>query len=227
MAKRKRNIDFIAAQKAMGKSGQSTSFEFILVTTVVIVACAMIGWFLLARSQYNTAISDLEAAKTELQNNKNTLATNEKKYKEYKIVLDKNGNPVVLGTDKYGNAIYKYESLTEYSKRIAEALAGAQATSEEVSAATNLISTVLDIVFSCASNTNCTITQLNYTLGNMTVGVEGDVANSNSMREFVAALKSDGNGNYVGGVEADGTYAKFSVKFTVINGILSNGTAGK
>ena len=44
MAKRKRDINFIAAQKAIGKTGQSTSFEFILVVTVIVAACAMVGW---------------------------------------------------------------------------------------------------------------------------------------------------------------------------------------
>ena len=117
MAKRKRNIDFIAAQKAIGKSGQSTSFEFILVVTVVVVACAMVGWYLVARSQYNTAVSDLESAKTELTNQKNTLAKNEDKFKNFTVVLDKNGNPVTKGTDKYGNTIYQYESLTEVATR--------------------------------------------------------------------------------------------------------------
>lgn len=93
MAKRKRNIDFIAAQKAIGKSGQSTSFEFILVVTVVVVACAMVGWYLVARSQYNTAVSDLESAKTELTNQKNTLAKNEDKFKNFTVVLDKTATP--------------------------------------------------------------------------------------------------------------------------------------
>ncbi|UKI15264.1 MAG: hypothetical protein L6V85_04920 [Clostridiales bacterium] len=142
MAKRKRNIDFIAAQKAMGKSGQSTSFEFILVVTVVVVACAMVGWYLVARSQYNTAVSDLESAKTELTNQKNTLAKNEDKFKNFTVMLDKNGNPVTKGTDKYGNTIYQYESLTEVATRVANALAGAQATSKEADAAINLTGTI-------------------------------------------------------------------------------------
>lgn len=93
MAKRKRNIDFIAAQKAIGKSGQSTSFEFILVVTVVVVACAMVGWYLVARSQYNTAVSDLESAKTELTNQKNTLAKNEDKFKTSRWCLTKTATP--------------------------------------------------------------------------------------------------------------------------------------
>lgn len=225
MAKRKRNIDFIAAQKAMGKSVQSTSFEFILVTTVVIVACAMIGWFLLARSQYNTAISDLEAAKTELQNNKNTLSKNEEKFTKFQVVKDANGNPVVVGTDKYGNAIYKYESLTEVAKRVAESLAGAQATSEEVKSATNLTSTIFTIMFDCASRANCEITQFSFNGGLVTLKLKG--ADVKSMTTFVLALRENGNNNYVSGVEAEGNNAEFTVKFIVINDKLLDGTAGK
>lgn len=222
MAKRKRNIDFIAAQKAMGKSGQSTSFEFILVVTVVVVACAMVGWYLVARSQYNTAVSDLESAKTELTNQKNTLAKNEDKFKNFTVMLDKNGNPVTKGTDKYGNTIYQYESLTEVATRVANALAGAQATSKEADAAINLTGTIFDIIFTSAQKTECKVTQFTFTSGRITLKLTGK--SSQSMRNYVSAIKESGSG-YIQSVEPSmDTATDFSVSFDVVNDKLFGGS---
>ena len=211
MAKRKRNIDFIAAQKAMGKSGQSTSFEFILVVTVVVVACAMVGWYLVARSQYNTAVSDLESAKTELTNQKNTLAKNEDKFKNFTVMLD-----------KYGNTIYQYESLTEVATRVANALAGAQATSKEADAAINLTGTIFDIIFTSAKKTECKVTQFTFTNGRITLKLTGK--GSQSMRNYVSAIKENGSG-YIQSVEPSmDTATDFSVSFDVVNDKLFGGS---
>ncbi len=222
MAKRKRNIDFIAAQKAMGKSGQSTSFEFILVVTVVVVACAMVGWYLVARSQYNTAVSDLESAKTELTNQKNTLAKNEDKFKKFQVKFDSNGNPMVSGTDKYGNTIYQYESLTEVATRVANALAGAQATSKEADAAINLTGTIFDIIFTSANKTECKVTQFTFTNGRITLKLTGK--SSQSMGNYVSAIKENGSG-YIQSVEPSmDTATDFSVSFDVVNDKLFGGS---
>jgi len=223
MAKRKRNIDFIAAQKAMGKSGQSTSFEFILVVSVVVVACAMIGWYLVARSQYNTAAADLDAARTELNNQKNTLSRNEEKFKKFQVKFDNNGNPMVSGTDRYGNAIYQYESLTEVATRVATALAGAQATSEEVKASINLTGTVFDIIFTSANKTGCTVTQFTFNNGKITLKLTGK--GSQSMRNYVSAIKENGNDKYIANVESSmDTDTEFSVSFDVVNDKLYDGS---
>ena len=223
MSKRKRNIDFIAAQKAMGKSGQSTSFEFILVITVVVVACAMIGWYLAARSQYNSAVEELESAKTELGNQQNMLARNEEKFKKYDYLYDKNGNREIAGTDRYGNTIYKYVSLTEVATRVATALAGAQATSEEVKSAINLTDIVIKIIFTSAEDAECTVSQITLNDGRkITVKLNG--SNNQATRNYVAKLNSESNRIYISDVEATGSGADFSVSFVIISDKLYDGS---
>lgn len=224
MAKRKRSIDFIAAQKAMGKSGQSTSFEFILVVTVVVVACAMIGWYLIARSQYNTAAADLEAANVELNNQKNTLSKNEEKFKYFSVVLDEKGNAVSSGkVDRNGNTIYVYESLTEVAARVAEALAGAQATSNEVKGAINLTSTIFEIVFGSAHKTDCTVTRFTFNNGAITLKITG--TGPQSMRDYVSAINAEGNADYISEVDSQmNDITDFTVTFKVVNDKLYDGT---
>lgn len=169
MAKRKRDINFIAAQKAIGKTGQSTSFEFILVVTVIVVACAMVGWYLVARSQYNDAVAELDSAKTALKNEENILKNNEKKFKEFRIKTDENGRYIVIGTNSDGSSVYEYESLTDVATKTATALANAQATSTEMKGVIDLTTTVLDMIYISAKNAACTVNEFTLSRTNITV----------------------------------------------------------
>lgn len=169
MAKRKKEINFIAAQKAIGKTGQSTSFEFILVVTVIVAACAMVGWYLAARSQYNDAVAELDSAKTTLKNEENILKNNEKKFKEFRIKTDENGKYIVIGTNSDGSSIYEYESLIDVAKQTATALANAQATSTEMKGVIDLTTTVLDLIYISAKNAACTVNEFTLSRTNITV----------------------------------------------------------
>lgn len=169
MAKRKRDINFIAAQKAIGKTGQSTSFEFILVVTVIVAACAMVGWYLVARSQYNDAVAELDSAKTALKNEENILKNNEKKFKEFRIKTDENGKYIVIGTNSDGSSIYEYESLTDVATKTATALANAQATSTEMKGVIDLTTTVLDMIYISAKNAACTVNEFTLSRTNITI----------------------------------------------------------
>lgn len=173
--KRKNEINFIAAQKMMGKTNQSTSFEFILVVTIFIVACGMVGWYMLARTNCQTAVDELAKLESELDSANGTLAKEEKSFNQYQVATDANGNPIVLSTstDKYGNItyVYKYYTIAEIATEIGTKLAAAQAASTEAKSSIDLTSSVFKTVYYGAEALNCKVLTFSYTTAGVTLNM--------------------------------------------------------
>lgn len=160
MAKMKREINFIAAQKMMGKAGQTTSFEFVLVVTVVIVAMAMVGWYLFQAQQYNAKLEELKTAKIDLANKESEKNANEKKFAEYEVAKDEFGNDIYTLVN--GKKKYQYDSITTVSTKIAEQLADAESASTELKGKIDLTSSVLQTMIYGSKYYNCTISNFTY-----------------------------------------------------------------
>ena len=112
--------------------------------------------------------------------------------------------------------------MTEVATRVANALAGAQATSKEADAAINLTGTIFDIIFTSANKTECKVTQFTFTNGRITLKLTGK--GSQSMRNYVSAIKENGSG-YIQSVEPSmDTATDFSVSFDVVNDKLFGGS---
>lgn len=202
MAKRKREIDFIAAQKLLGKTNQSTSFEFILVVTVFVVACGMIGWYLMARKGYNDKAAELEEVKSQIDDLQATLIKQQKNFNEYEYVYDANGNPVILKTtvDANGNVkyVYKYSTINEVAQSVANELMAAQNASEEIKGTIDLISTIYKLVYYPADNLGCRVVSFRYA-GNSSVTV--NLASTSSEQKIAFLRYMEGSAGIVAGYD--------------------------
>ncbi len=239
--KRKREIDFIAAQKMLGKSNQSTSFEFILVVTVFVVACGMVGWFMLARKGYNDKVAELDAAKSTLEDLNNDLTRQQKKFNEYQIETDAAGHPVWLSYkfDKDGNIVYvyKYKSINAVAQEIAEQVIKAQGAADEVKGIIDLTSTIFNLSYYPAKELGCQLKSFKYS-GNSAVSLSLSSTSEDQKLKFLRFMEGKSGSiqgydptQHISGAkisnesapsyDSDGvTTYTFTITFTIISDVL-------
>lgn len=177
MVKRKTEINFIASQKLVAKQNQSTSFEFILVVTIIILVVVMGTLYFMAIMNNKSAETDILRLNSELESINNDVEKQRGKFAEFEVATDSEGNKIILSTtlDKNGNIVYTYKWLTinEVATNLAKQLDNAKATSEAVQSQIDLTSTIFYIIFSEADKYGCTVMSINYNNNKVSVALLG------------------------------------------------------
>lgn len=236
MAKRKREINFIASQRLMGKTKQSTSFEFILVVTVIVVACGMVGWYLYARTANAAALAEKQAAQAELESAKKQKEDNEKRFNFYQVKTDENGNQIIQSVKPDGTVIYKYDSLNDVAKEVATNLAEVQSASADIKGIIDLTSIIFVIIDTGTKNIDgCELLSFSFTGTGTKVSINLESATQDGKLDYFRFMQGkDDLGTsisptkYITGAAmsgestVDGKY-RFTISFTINSDALYDG----
>ncbi|MEG1791885.1 MAG: hypothetical protein RSB20_04270 [Clostridia bacterium] len=230
MAKMKNEINFIESQKLVVKQNQSTSFEFVLIVSVVVLVAVMAMLYVMGIFNNKNAQSEIDALNAQLDEIK---AENERQaniFNKFEVKLDKNGNPVFT-VDELGNKVKEYNSIEQVAMVVANQLKSAIATKDEVKSQIDLTSTVLKIVFSEAVALNCEIKSMSYTSKTMTIDATCSTmyewgAYKDALIKSTNTVSGFNNSKYISGVVSTavtpvtgGGYS-FKITFNVIDDTL-------
>jgi hypothetical protein len=169
MARRKNDINFIESQKLVAKQNQSTSFEFILVISVIVLVVAM-GTIYGMNYMTMYGLDGKSGYAGDIANGEKNLAT----AKQIEATDSKNFNHFELYYDDNGNLQYRYSPTStvsaaavanEYAGKVADARDATSAVSSQV----DLTSAVINIIFAEAAANDCKVTSFTFSAKHVTL----------------------------------------------------------
>ena len=230
MAKMKNEINFIESQKLVAKQNQSTSFEFILVISVIVLITVMFGLYMIGYNNISTLETEIKTLEGTLEQVEEENAINKLAFDRFETTIDDNGNAIITGYDDKGNPIYVWRSVEEVNADITNKLNAALQAKEELKAQIDLTSTIIRIVYAEANALNCKITSFSYSSNSVSLTLTSPTNEEWGKYKDALGKKIDtasllNNSLYISNVQSNATSSSngiytFRVTFNVISDTL-------
>lgn len=223
---RKSDINFIASQKLVSKQNQSTSFEFILVISVIVLVILMGALYFMAMMSNQDLDTKINQTKGEITSAENNIARRKKVFAEFEKSTDANGDFIIIGVGSDGNPIYQYDGIEDVANSLAAELQQLKNAETSIKSQINFSSVIMQIIFFEADDNDATVNSIRFSGSEVTVEYTADDnANWDALLSAMKSSKSASgydNTFYIGSVRSTqttdtGSGVKFTITFTVLS----------
>lgn len=182
----KKEINFLAAQKILSRTGQTTSFEFMLVLATIVVAAAMVGWYMLSKKTCDGLGAKVAENKAELERQEQIKTDNENAWNNAYPRLDATGAQAkkMVGSRE----VLLWDSVVKRLEDTEKKLEGVRIADESIKGSINLTSACHRILYETASACGCSVTKFEYGDGTIKLTLSGE---RDSLSRFYLVLRGE------------------------------------